>query len=143
MKTYTEKKVNVDQKWWLIDAEDKVLGRVASAVASLLRGKHKPTYTPFVDMGDYVVIINSAKVKLTGNKPSSKLYYRHTGYPGGLKVRAYSEMMKKDPTFVLRNAIKGMLPHNRLGRRQLLHVKIYPGKEHPHQAQKPEPFKIS
>lgn len=143
MKTYTEKKVNVDQKWWLIDAEDKVLGRVASTVASLLRGKHKPTYTPFVDMGDYVVIINSAKVKLTGNKSSSKLYYRHTGYPGGLKVRTYSEMMKKDPTFVLRNAIKGMLPHNRLGRRQLLHVKIYPGEEHPHQAQKPEPFKIS
>jgi large subunit ribosomal protein L13 len=143
MKTYTEKKVNVDQKWWLIDAEDKVLGRVASTVASLLRGKHKPTYTPFVDMGDYVVIINSAKVKLTGNKSSSKLYYRHTGYPGGLKVRTYSEMMKKDPTFVLRNAIKGMLPHNRLGRRQLLHVKIYPGEEHSHQAQKPEPFKIT
>jgi len=143
MKTYTEKKVNVDQKWWLIDAEDKVPGRVASTAASLLRGKHKPTYTPFVDMGDYVVIINSAKVKLTGNKSSSKLYYRHTGYPGGLKVRTYSEMMKKDPTFVLRNAIKGMLPHNRLGRRQLLHVKIYPGEEHPHQAQKPEPFKIS
>jgi large subunit ribosomal protein L13 len=143
MKTYTEKKVNVDQKWWLIDAEDKVLGRVASTVASLLRGKHKPTYTPFVDMGDYVVIINSAKVKLTGNKSSSKLYYRHTGYPGGLKVRTYSEMMKKDPTFVLRNAIKGMLPHNRLGRRQLLHVKIFPGEEHSHQAQKPEPFKIT
>jgi len=143
MKTYTEKKVNVDQKWWLIDAEDKVPGRVASTAASLLRGKHKPTYTPFVDMGDYVVIINSAKVKLTGNKSSSKLYYRHTGYPGGLKVRTYSEMMKKDPTFVLRNAIKGMLPHNRLGRRQLLHVKIYLGEEHPHQAQKPEPFKIS
>ena len=143
MKTYTEKKVNVDQKWWLIDAEDKVLGRVASTVASLLRGKHKPTYTPFVDMGDYVVIINSAKVKLTGNKSSNKLYYRHTGYPGGLKVRTYSEMMKKDPTFVLRNAIKGMLPHNRLGRRQLLHVKIYPGVEHSHQAQKPEPFKIT
>jgi large subunit ribosomal protein L13 len=143
MKTYTEKKVNVDQKWWLIDAEDKVLGRVASTVASLLRGKHKPTYTPFVDMGDYVVIINSAKLKLTGNKSSSKLYYRHTGYPGGLKVRTYSEMMKKDPTFVLRNAIKGMLPHNRLGRRQLLHVKIYPGEEHSHQAQKPEPFKIT
>lgn len=143
MKTYTEKKVNADQKWWLIDAEDKVLGRVASTVASLLRGKHKPTYTPFVDMGDYVVIINSAKVKLTGNKSSSKLYYRHTGYPGGLKVRTYSEMMKKDPTFVLRNAIKGMLPHNRLGRRQLLHVKIYPGEEHSHQAQKPEPLKIT
>jgi len=143
MKTYTEKKVNVDQKWWLIDAEDKVPGRVASTAASLLRGKHKPTYTPFVDMGDYVVIINSAKVKLTGNKSSSKLYYRHTGYPGGLKVRTYSEMMKKDPTFVLRNAIKGMLPHNRLGRRQLLHVKIFPGEEHSHQAQKPEPFKIT
>lgn len=143
MKTYTEKKVNADQKWWLIDAEDKVLGRVASTVASLLRGKHKPTYTPFVDMGDYVVIINSAKVKLTGNKSSNKLYYRHTGYPGGLKVRTYSEMMKKDPTFVLRNAIKGMLPHNRLGRRQLLHVKIYPGEEHSHQAQKPEPLKIT
>jgi large subunit ribosomal protein L13 len=143
MKTYIEKKENVEQKWWIIDAKDKVLGRVATTVASVLRGKHKPTYTPFVDMGDYVVIINAAKVKITGNKSNSKIYYRHTGYPGGIKERTFSEIMKKDPSFVIRYAIKGMLPHNRLGRRQLLHVKIYAGEEHPHQAQKPEPLDIS
>jgi len=143
MKTYIEKKENTVQKWYLIDAKDKVLGRVASTVAALLRGKHKPTFTPFMNMGDYVILINAAKVKLTGNKVNKKKYIWHSGYPGGLKERSFTEMMKNDPTFIMRKAIKGMLPHNRLGRKQLLHVKIYPGEEHPHQAQKPEPMEIA
>jgi large subunit ribosomal protein L13 len=143
MKTYIEKKENTVQKWYLIDAKDKVLGRVASTVAALLRGKHKPTFTPFMNMGDYVILINAAKVKLTGNKVNKKKYIWHSGYPGGLKERSFTEMMKNDPTFIMRKAIKGMLPHNRLGRKQLLNVKIYPGEEHPHQAQKPEPMEIA
>jgi large subunit ribosomal protein L13 len=143
MKTYVEKKKNAVQKWHLIDAKEKVLGRVASTAASLLRGKHKPTFTPSVDMGDFVVIINSAQVKLTGNKVNTKKYVWYSGYPGGLKERSFTAAMKSDPTSALRNAIKGMLPHNRLGRKQLLHVKIYPGEDHPHQAQKPEPREIS
>jgi len=143
MKTYINKKSDVTKKWYLIDANDKVLGRIVSKVASLLRGKHKPTYTPSVDMGDNVIIINAAKVKLTGNKPSNKKYYRHSGYPGGLKERTFLDMMKINPTFAIRNAVKGMLPHNRLGRKQLLHVKIYAGEDHPHQAQKPEILEIS
>jgi len=143
MKTYINKRSDVTKKWYLVDANDKVLGRVVSKVASLLRGKHKPTYTPSVDMGDNVIIINAAKVKLTGNKPLNKKYYRHSGYPGGLKERTFLDMMKSDPTFAIRNAVKGMLPHNRLGRKQLLHVKIYAGEDHPHQAQKPEILEIS
>ncbi len=143
MKTYINKKSDITKKWYLIDANDKVLGRIVSKVASLLRGKHKPTYTPSVDMGDNVIIINAAKVKLTGNKPFKKKYYRHSGYPGGLKERNFLDMMKRDPTFAIRNAVKGMLPHNRLGRKQLLHVKIYAGEDHPHQAQKPEILEIS
>ncbi|MBA7647246.1 50S ribosomal protein L13 [subsurface metagenome] len=143
MKTYITKKSDITKKWYLIDANDKVLGRTVSKVASLLRGKHKPNYTPSVDMGDNVIIINAAKVKLTGNKPLNKKYYRHSGYPGGLKERSFLDMMKRDPTFAIRNAVKGMLPHNRLGRKQLLHVKIYAGENHPHQAQKPEILEIS
>ncbi len=142
MKTYSIKKQEVVKKWYLIDADNQVLGRVASRVASILRGKHKATYTPHVDMGDNVIIINSDKVKLTGTKPFKKMYYRHSGYPGGLRETSYLEMMQKDPTFALKNAVKGMLPHNRLGRRQLLHVKIYAGESHPHEAQKPEKIEI-
>jgi large subunit ribosomal protein L13 len=143
MKTYIVKKDAIEKKWYLVDAEGKVLGRVASTVASILRGKHKPDYTPSMDMGDNVIIVNAAKVKLTGNKPFSKKYYRHSGYPGGLKEKSFSEVMKIDPTFTLRNAIKGMLPHNRLGRKQLLNVKIYAGENHPHHAQKPEAYELS
>jgi len=142
MKTYSIKKQEVVKKWYLIDAEDQVLGRVASRVASILRGKHKATYTPHVDMGDNVIIINAERVKLTGAKPLKKMYYRHSGYPGGLKETSYLDMMRKDPTFALKKAIKGMLPHNRLGRRQLLHVKIYTGGNHPHVAQKPEKIEL-
>jgi large subunit ribosomal protein L13 len=139
-KTYTAKKQDIEKKWYLIDAKDKVLGRVASRAASILKGKHKATYTPHVDMGDNVIIINADKVRLTGEKSLKKVYYRHSGYPGGLKETTFLEIMKKDPTFALRNAIKGMLPHTRLGRKQLLNVKIYAGENHPHQAQKPENF---
>jgi large subunit ribosomal protein L13 len=142
MKTYAAKKEEVTKTWYLIDAKDKVLGRVASRVAAILRGKHKAIYTPHVDMGDNVIIINADKVKLTGTKPMKKIYYRHSGYPGGIKATPYLDMMKKDPTFVMRHAIKGMLPHNRLGRKQLLNVKIYAGENHPHQAQKPEILSI-
>ena len=143
MKTYTVSKDAIKKKWYLVDAEGKVLGRVASSVAAILRGKHKPDYTPFMDMGDNVIIVNAAKVKLTGNKPLKKKYYRHSGYPGGIKEKSFSEVMKSDPTFALRNAIRGMLPHNRLGRKQLLNVKIYAGENHPHQAQKPEAYELS
>ena len=142
MKTYATKKGEIVKKWYLIDAEGQVLGRVASRVASILKGKHKAIYTPHVDMGDNVIIINAEKAKLTGGKPSKKIYYRHSGYPGGLKSISYLEMMKKDPTFAMRHAIKGMLPHNRLGRKQLLNVKIYAGAEHPHQAQQPEKLEL-
>jgi len=142
MKTYTAKKGEYQKNWYLIDAEDEVLGRVASSVASLLRGKHKTNYTPHEDMGDNVIIINSDKVRLTGNKHLQKAYYRHSGYPGGIKQTGFLDMMKKDPTFAMRNAVKGMLPKNRLGRRQLLHVKIYAGDKHPHEAQKPEKVEI-
>jgi large subunit ribosomal protein L13 len=143
MKTYLAKKEEAIKKWYLIDANEKVLGRVASSVAMLLRGKHKPDYTPSVDMGDNVIVINAAKAKLTGNKPVNKKYYRHSGYPGGLKEKTYSEIIKINPTFAMRNAIRGMLPHNRLGRKQLLHVKIYADENHPHQAQKPVEYVIT
>lgn len=143
MKTYIDKKSDIAKKWYLVDADGKVLGRVASKVASVLRGKHKPNYTPFFDMGDNVVVINSGKVRLTGNKELQKKYYRHSGYPGGIKEKSYLEVMKKDPTFAMRNAIKGMLPHNRLGRKQLSNVKIYAGDVHPHEAQKPEILELT
>lgn len=136
-KTFYAKKEDIDKKWFLIDAKDKVLGRVASKAAYILRGKHKPEYTPSVDMGDFVVIINADKVKVTGNKQFNKKYYHHSGYPGGLREIPFYKMIEKDPTFILRNAIRGMLPHNRLGRKQLKHVKIYADENHPHVAQQP------
>jgi large subunit ribosomal protein L13 len=142
MKTFVAKKEEVQKKWYLIDARDQVLGRVATRVASILRGKNKPTFTPHIDMGDNVIVINAGQVRLTGTKSVKKAYYRHSGYPGGIKKTPFLEMMKKDPTFAVRNAVKGMLPHNRLGRKQLLNVKIYAGENHPHQAQKPEKIEL-
>ena len=141
-KTYYPKKDEIERKWFIIDAKDKILGRVASKAAFILRGKHKPQYTPSVDMGDFVIIVNADKIKVTGNKFMNKKYYRHSGYPGGIKEIPFYKMMKKDPTFALKNAIRGMLPHNRLGRKQLKHVKIYAGESHPHSAQKPELIEI-
>jgi large subunit ribosomal protein L13 len=134
-KSFYPKKDSVDKVWYLIDAEDQVLGRLASQVARIVRGKNKAVYTPAADTGDYVVIINADKVRLTGNKSQKKVYYRHTGYPGGIKKRTYNEMMEKRPTNVLTLAIQGMLPHNTLGRKLMTKVKIYAGDKHPHEAQ--------
>ena len=135
MKTYSPKAKDIEREWWVIDATDKALGKIATQVAKLLRGKHKPIYAPHIDTGDYVVVINAAKVKVTGKKAEQKIYYRHSGYPGGLKSQRFEELFGKDPSRVIELAVKGMLPHNRLGRAMLKKLKIYPGNEHPHQAQ--------
>jgi large subunit ribosomal protein L13 len=135
MKTYSPKAKDIKREWWVIDATDKALGRVAAQVANLLMGKHKPIYAPHIDTGDYVVVINAAKVKVTGKKAEQKIYYRHSGYPGGLKSPSFKELFDSHPTQVMEYAVKGMLPHNRLGRAMLKKLKVYPGTEHPHQAQ--------
>jgi len=128
----------VPRKWWVVDAEGKNLGRLASEIAIVLRGKNKPQYTPHVDTGDFVVVVNAQKIAVTGNKLEGKIYYRHSGYPGGLKSRTLGEMLQRRPNEVLRKAVKGMLPKNRLAARQITKLKIYSGPEHPHVAQKPE-----
>jgi len=133
---------NVERKWYVVDAEGKTLGRLASQVAAILRGKHKPTFTPHVDCGDYVIIVNAEKVKVTGKKVTDKIYYRHSGYPGGQKAISFEQMIAKRPERVLELAIKGMLPHNRLGRQMYRKLKVYAGPEHPHAAQKPEPLEV-
>lgn len=135
MKTYSPKAKEIEREWHVVDAADKTLGRMASQVAKLLMGKHKPIYATHIDTGDYVVIINAAKVRVTGRKAEQKIYYRHSGYPGGLKSLSYKEMYKNHPTRVVELAIKGMLPKNRLGRAMFKKLKVYPGNEHPHQAQ--------
>ena len=137
MKTYSAKPLEVERKWYLIDAEGQTLGRLAVSVANILRGKNKPQYTPNVDTGDFVIIINAAKIKVTGKKETDKIYYHHTGYPGGLKSASFKELMEKDPTLAIEKAIKGMLPHNTLGHDQFNKLKIYAGAEHPHAAQNP------
>ncbi len=142
MKTYTVKAGEIERKWYLIDAQDLVLGRLASQVACILKGKTKPEYSPHLDLGDNVIIVNADKVRLTGNKLDKKFYYRHSGYPGGLKRMSYRELMEKKPEFVVKKAVKGMLPHNRLGRRMLRKLHVYAGPHHPHQAQKPEKLEI-
>ena len=135
MKTYSPKAKDIKREWRVIDATDKTLGRMVTQVASLLMGKHKPIYAPHIDTGDYVVVINAAKVKVTGKKAEQKFYYRHSGYPGGLKSPSFKELFSKDPARVIELAVKGMLPHNRLGRAMFKKLKVYPGNEHPHQAQ--------
>jgi len=135
MKTYTPKAKDIEREWWVIDAAGKTLGKIATQAASLLRGKHKPIYTSHIDTGDYVVVINAAKVKVTGKKAERKIYYRHSGYPGGLKSQNFGQLFSKDPRRVVELAIKGMLPHNNLGRAMFKKLKVYPGNEHPHQAQ--------
>ena len=137
MKTFQGSPDNVEMKWYLIDAEGQTLGRLASQIASIIRGKNKPTYTPHADTGDFVVVINAEKINVTGNKLNNKIYYNHSGYAGGLKKRTLKEMLEKKPEEVLRKAIWGMLPHNRLGRKLMGKVKIYAGTEHPHEAQQP------
>ena len=135
MKTYSPKAKDIEREWWVIDAGDKTLGKIATQAASLLRGKHKPMYAPHIDTGDYVVVINAAKVKVTGKKAEQKIYYRHSGYPGGLKSRSFEEIFSKDPGRVIELAVKGMLPHNNLGRAMFKKLRVYAGNEHPHQAQ--------
>ncbi len=138
MKTFSAKKSDVVKKWVLLDARDQVLGRVASKAASIIRGKTKPIFTPHVDTGDNVIIINAAKVKLTGNKWEQKIYYRHTGYVGGIKSLTARQVLEKKPANLLRNAVKGMLPKNRLGRTLINNLRVYDTDEHPHTSQKPE-----
>ena len=138
MKSYMQKKETVERKWYVIDATDMPLGRLASPVASILRGKNKATYTPHIDCGDYVIIINAEKVKLTGNKLTDKIYYSHSRYAGGLRERTAKEMIEKYPVEMVEKAVKGMLPHNRLGRACFKKLFVYKGENHPHMAQKPE-----
>jgi len=136
-KTYMAKPGEVERRWYVVDAKDKVVGRLASRIAMILMGKHKPHYTPHVDTGDFVVVINASRVRFTGKKWEQKCYYRHSGYPGGLKVRRAKDLLEKRPEEILRHAVKGMLPKNNLGRRLLRKLKIYSRETHPHEAQKP------
>ena len=141
-KTFSAKKSEVEEKWWLVDAQNKVLGRMASEIAQVLRGKNKPIFSPHVDTGDFVIVVNADKIRFTGKKLTDKVYYRHSGYPGGLKSITAEKLMQKDPTEVVRKAVKGMLPKNRLGRKLIMKLKVYAGGEHPHQAQQPEILNI-
>ena len=143
MSTFMAKASNVERQWYVIDAEGEVLGRLASKIAMILRGKHKPTFTPHVDTGDYVIVINADKMVLTGNKLDEKLYRHHTGYPGGLKETTYRVMMAKKPEFVLKEAVRGMLPKGPLGYAELKKLHVYRGAEHEHQAQKPVAFDLN
>ncbi|MBA7690185.1 50S ribosomal protein L13 [subsurface metagenome] len=142
MKTIFVKPRDMQRKWWVVDAEGQILGRLAAKVVTLLRGKHKAFYTPHMEVGDWVIVVNAEKVAVTGRKRDDKIYYRHSGYPGGLKTQNLSRALAKKPTFPLEHAIKGMLPKGRLGRKLFNHVKIYAGSNHPHAAQKPETMKI-
>jgi len=140
MKTYSAKPGEITREWYLVDAEGKTLGRLATQIADTLRGKRKAQYTPHVDTGDFVVVVNAEKIRVTGNKLDQKRYYRHSGYPGGLRSRTLREQLDRRPTEVLRVAVKGMLPKNRLARQQITKLKIYAGPEHPHEAQNPRPL---
>ena len=142
MTTYDAKKGEIEHSWYVVDAESKVLGRLATRVADVLRGKHKPIFTPYVDTGDFVVVINAEKVHLTGTKMDNKKYYRHSGYPGGLKITTPAELLRKKPEAIIMHAVKGMLPKTKLGRQQFKKLKVYAGKDHPHQAQQPSELKV-
>ncbi len=142
MKTYSAKPGEITREWYLVDAEGKTLGRLATQIADTLRGKRKPQFTPHVDTGDFVIVVNAEKVAVTGNKLDQKRYYRHSGYPGGLRSRTLREQLERRPTEVLRVAVKGMLPRNRLARQQITKLKIYAGSEHPHAAQNPKPLNL-
>ena len=142
MKSYTAKPAEIKRKWYVVDAEGKTLGRLASQVAMVLRGKNKPTYTPHMDCGDYVIVINAAKVDVTGKKRKEKIYKRHTGYPGGLKEMTFEELQTKRPEEIINHAVRGMMPKGRLGRQMFKKLKVYAGSEHNHEAQKPETLEI-
>jgi large subunit ribosomal protein L13 len=135
MKTYATKAKDVERQWHVIDASGQTLGKLATRVATLLMGKHKPSYVPYLDVGDFVIVLNATKIKVTGKKPKQKTYYRHSGYPGGIKAETYEELMTSHPTRIIEHAVKGMLPHNRLGRAMFKKLKVYTGDSHPHQAQ--------
>ncbi|HEV8154179.1 MAG TPA: 50S ribosomal protein L13 [Gaiellales bacterium] len=143
MKTYTAKPREIEQAWRLVDADGQILGRLATEIADTLRGKNKPAYTPHVDTGDFVIVVNAEKVRVTGKKLEQKIYYRHSGYPGGLRERTLAEQLARRPEEVIRKAVKGMLPKNKLAAAQLRKLKVYAGPEHPHAAQNPAPLKES
>jgi len=142
MSTYMAKPANVERKWYVIDAENAVLGRLAAQVALMLRGKHKPTFTPHVDTGDFIIVVNTDKIVLTGKKLDQKIYYHHTGHPGGLKETKYRDLMANKSEFALKKAVRGMLPKGPLGNKMIKKLKVYAGPEHEHQAQKPEAFEL-
>lgn len=141
--TYSAKKQDTIPEWFVIDAEGETLGKLAVQVASILRGKHKPTFTPHVDTGDFVVIINAEKIQVSGKKSDQKLYRHHTGFPGGLKTRTFKEMLEKHPIRIIEKAVRGMIPHTRLGRQQIKKLKVYAGAQHPHEAQQPKPLTVN
>jgi large subunit ribosomal protein L13 len=143
MKTYVATPADRERNWLIVDANGQTLGRLATQIADTLRGKRKPTYTPHVDTGDFVIVVNAEKIAVTGNKRADKRYYRHSGYPGGLKSRSLNDMLERRPEEVIRLAVKGMLPRNRLARKQLTKLKVYAGPEHPHAAQQPQPMEIN
>jgi large subunit ribosomal protein L13 len=142
MKSYMARPLEVERRWYVVDAEGRTLGRLATEIARILRGKNKPQYTPHVDTGDFVVVVNAEKVVVTGKKAEQKVYRRHSGYPGGLKETSYERMMERRPTEILRKAVKGMMPKTRLARQQLRKLKIYAGPEHPHAAQSPQQYEV-
>ena len=142
MKTHTARAEDMEREWFLVNAEGKTLGRLASEIAQVLRGKHKPIYTPHLDCGDYVIVVNAEKVRVTGRKLDQKMYYRHTGYPGGIKSISLRNQLQKHPERVLQAAVRGMLPKNRLGRKMLKKLKVYAGDSHPHQAQQPKSLEL-
>ena len=143
MKTLSIKKSQIERSWFIVDASGKKLGRLASNIAQIIRGKHKPLYTPNIDMGDFVIVINADKVIISGNKSDQKEYWRHTGFPGGQKVTSYKSLKENNPEKIISTAVKGMLPHNRLGRKLFSHLKVYAGTSHPHTSQKPEVLEIN
>lgn len=140
MKTYAVKASDIERGWWLVDASGETLGRLATRIATLLEGKHKPTYSPHIDTGDHVVVVNAAQIRVTGNKLEQKIYYRHSNYPGGLKEESLSRLLERRPELVIERAVKGMLPQNRLGRAMFKKLKVYAGPDHPHAAQQPAPL---
>jgi large subunit ribosomal protein L13 len=142
VRTFTQKQEEIERDWYIVDAEGETLGRLASRIAPILKGKHKPIYTPHLDCGDFVIIVNAEKVRVTGRKLDQKLYHRHSGYPGGLKSISLRDQLDKHPDRVLQAAIRGMLPKNKLGRRMLKKLKVYAGDSHPHQAQQPKPLEL-
>ena len=143
MKTYVAKPTDRERNWLVVDAEGQTLGRLATRIADALRGKRKPEYTPHCDVGDFIVVVNAEKIAVTGDKLKSKRYYRHSGYPGGIRSRTLEEMLDRKPENVIRRAVKGMLPRNKMARKQLLKLKVYSGPDHPHAAQQPKPLEVS